>query len=220
MKSTGGRLSNYALDKFVAPKMSELTECSIRDMSNYSSQSVHWLSNFVSNSIFGPRVEPKPMQYAFFFLRRVEAAFREYDSARCALYDYLSGERERVSVYFKALFHFETCIAQIWQAYDQTMSFWKRETGEKNKIFEPGDGSVYERLNKLYNDSRHAVDNIPEDSTVPVWLTNTGIEAKENSISFAELADLLREIGDCADTISNPRVPPRNEVSSTRKDKR
>ncbi len=200
--------------------MSELTECNIRDMSNYSSQSDHWLSNFVSNSIFVLSVEQKPKQYVFFFLRRVEAAFREYDSARGALCDYLSGERERVSVYFKALFHFETCIAQMYQAYDQTMSFGKRETGEENKIFKKGDGSVHDRLNKLYNYSRYAGDNIPEDSTVPVWLTNRGIVAKETSISFAELADLLSEIGDFADTISNPRVPPRNEVSSTRKDER
>jgi hypothetical protein len=171
------------------------------------------------NSTFRLRVKQKPQQYAFFFLRRAEAAFREYDSARGALYDYLSGDRERVSVYFKALFHFETCIALMWQAYDQTMSFFKRETGEKNKIFKRGDGSVYERLKNLYDYSRYAGDNTPEDSTVPVWLTNTGIEAKENSISFVELADLLSEIGDCADTISNPHLPPRNEVSSTRKDK-
>ena len=187
-------------------------------MSNYSSQSDHWVSNFVLNSIFVLSVEPKPKQYVLFFLRRAEAAFREYESARRALCDYLSGERRRVSVYFKALFHLETCIAQMWQVYDQTMSFGKRVTGEKKKFYEPGDGSVYERLNKLYNDSRYAGDNIPEDSTLPVWLTNTGIEAKETSISFAELADLLSEIGDWADTISNPRVPPRNEVSVTRKD--
>jgi hypothetical protein len=203
------RLSNYALDKFVAPKLSKLTECNIRDMSNYSSQSDHWVSNFVLKSI-SPPVAPKTRQYAFFFLRRAEAAFREYDSARGASYDYLSEERERVSVYFKALFHFETCIAQMWQAYDQTMSFGESITGEKALFYEPRDGSVYERLNKLYNYSRYAGDNTPEDSTVPVWLTNTGIEAKENSISFAELADLLSEIGDYADTISNPRVPPRN----------
>ena len=123
-------------------------------------------------------------------------------------------------MYFKALFHFETCVAQMWQAYYQTMSFGKSVTGEKVLFYEPRDGSVYERLNKLYDFCRYAGDNTPEDSTVPVWLTNTGIEAKENSISFAELADLLSEIGDFADTISNPHLPPRNEVSSTRKDKR
>lgn len=218
MKSTGGRLSNYALDKFVAPKMSELTECNIPDMSNYSSRSDHWVSNFVFISLFGPQVELKLNQHAFFFLLRAEAAFREYDSAKGALCDYLSGERERVSVYFKALFHFETCIAQMYQAFDQTMIFGERITGEKKLLFEQDDGSVYERLNKLYNYSRHAADNIPEDSTLPVWLTNTGIEAKETSISFTELADLLSEIGDSADTILNLRVPPRSEVSITKKD--
>jgi hypothetical protein len=201
-----GRLSKYALDTFVAPKISELTVCSIPDMSNHSSESEHWVSNFILNSIFRVSVEPRPKQYILFFLRRAETAFREYENARISFQDYVDGRRQRVSVYFKSLFHFETCIAQMWQAIDQTMSFGKRATGETTKIYTKGDGSSYERLNNLYNISRYAGDNIPESGTLPVWLTNVGLEAKDISTSFVELAEILGEIGNMADTFSNPPV--------------
>lgn len=200
------RFSNYALDTFVAPDLSKLTECNIAHISTYSSQSNHWVSNFLMNSIFHNSVEPKPKQYCVFFLRRAEASFREYEYARLALYDYVSGERERVSVYFKALFHIEACIGQMWQAYSQSMKFRNNVTGREDLIYNPGDSSAYEHLNKLYNISRYAGDNISENSTLPIWLTNIGIVARDANISFENLKNLLTEIGDWANKLSNPTV--------------
>ncbi len=201
------KLSNYALDKFVAPKLSELTECNIPDMSNHFGQADHWVTNFILNSILRIPVEPKPKQYIIFFLRRAEAAFREYQNARRTLVAYVKYGREKGSVYFEALFHVEICIAQMWQAFDQTTKFTKNASGENDKLYERGDGSVYERLNSLYNISRHIGSNIPEDSNLPIWLTNESVEARDTKISFSELAKLLGEIGDWADKLSNLPVP-------------
>jgi hypothetical protein len=206
LKPSKARFSNYALDTFVAPDLSKLTECNIIQMSTYSSQSDHWVSNFLLNSIFRVSVEPKPKQYCIFFLRRAEASFREYEHARFALYDYVNGERERVSVYFEALFHIEDCIAQMWQAFSQSMIFINNVTGKKDRLYERGNGSAYEHLNNLYNISRHAGDNITENSTLPVGLTNEGIVARDANISFEDFKNLLTEIGDWADKLSNPPV--------------
>jgi hypothetical protein len=51
--ATGGRLSNYALDNFVAHKLSLLTECGAREIPTYA----NYLNTFILNSVF--RVTPR-----------------------------------------------------------------------------------------------------------------------------------------------------------------
>ncbi|MFZ0930285.1 MAG: hypothetical protein WAN11_16890 [Syntrophobacteraceae bacterium] len=103
-------------------------------------------------------------------------------------------------------FAIETCIAQMWQAASQIMIWGKVATGKKEQLYKKGEGSSYERLNLLYNASRYAgEENVPEKATMPIWLTNTGIEGKDTKISYAELAEILNEIGIFADKIANPK---------------
>jgi hypothetical protein len=206
MPPLSGKLSNYALDTFVAPKLSELTECNITDISDQLEQANNWITHFVLNSIFKVvGYNPEAKASVLFFLRRAEAAFREFHYARIFLLEYLSQERENVSVYFEVLFHLETCIAQMWQAVAQLISQKKKITGQKEQIYKKGEGSSYERLNLLYNMSRYAGDNVLEEATMPIWITNIGIEGKEASISYTELVDILNEIGDFADKLTNPK---------------
>jgi len=195
------RLHSYALDHFVAPRISELKECQVPEVPNFSNRPEKWLSCFIVNSIFHEPKKQEIKQCIIFFLRRAEAAFHEYENARRSLLDYVGGDRQRISIYFKALFHFEICIAQMWQAFNQTMSIRYRIIGKKEKLYEPGNGSSYERLNKLYNLSRYLENNVQEDSTMQLWLTCDGIEAKDTSISYTELANLLKEIGNWSDTL-------------------
>jgi len=197
----GLSLSNYALDHFVAPRMSELKECHIPEVSNFDDRSDSWVTNFIMNSILRKPTKTDIDQYIIFFLRHAEASFHEYENARFSLLDYIGGERQRISVYFKALFHFEICIAQMWQSFDQTMSIKYRITGKKERLYEPGDGSSYECLNKLYNLSRYLENGVQKDSNIQLWLTRNGIEAKNVRISYDELASLLEEIGNWADTL-------------------
>jgi len=195
---------HYALDHFVAPRISELKECHIPEVPNFENRSGSWVTCLILNCILRRPAKPMIKQYIFFFLRRAEAAFHEYENARHFLLDYVRGDRERISIYFKALFHFEICIAQMWQAFRMTMSTGHRITGKKKKLYEPGDGSSYERLNKLYNLSRYLQNNvqgIQNDSTIQLWLTRDGIEAQDASISYAELASLLQQIGNWADVL-------------------
>ena len=35
--------------------------------------------------------------------------------------------------------------------------------------------------------SRYAVDNVPEGATIPIWITNIGVEGKGASISYTGL---------------------------------
>jgi len=105
-------LSNYAKDKFVAPKLSQLTECNAPDMSNYDDQCTHWVANFALNSML--RVTVKQPQRAFFFtfLRRAETAFYEYENARRCLLEYI--EQKDLHKVLRAVHHFESLLSQAW----------------------------------------------------------------------------------------------------------
>jgi len=199
-----GRLSNYALDNFIAPKLSQLNKCIAPDVSKQYKESPHWLYNFILNMMLRFKIEGRDRQYRLFFLRRAQTAFREYDIARHMLQKYINSDEQNIELFVESLFHFETCIAQMWQAYDQTRRYLSSKNENYKDIYTKGDGSPYERLNMLYNITRYGGDNISVDGTVAMWITNDGLEAKDASITFDELAKLLGEIGYLADKLSNP----------------
>lgn len=191
-------VSNYFLDKFVSYELSKLTECNAREVSNRFSQSEFWITNFVLNSVFGHQVNESGRRFAFAFLRRAEYAFTEYEYARKALKGFVEAPTERVSLYFKALSHFEMAISMLWQAY----SFIIRAIDEK--LFAKGDNSAYEKLNNIYNVSRHFNPSaLPDEHLHAVRITNDGIHIEGCNLSFAEIEELLLEIGTLADKVSS-----------------
>lgn len=191
-------LTHYSLDRFVSPELSRLTACNAPEVASCFSQSAHWISNFVMNSIFGYPVEQEARRFAFAFLRRAEAAFEEYECARNVLIEFTSEATSRKSsVYFRALKHFESTVAKLWQA----CGFMMRLTGEK--LFQKGDDSKYERLNLIYNVSRHLDPaRLHSGDLHAVWITNHGVQIKDCELSYAEVESFLVEVGGLADRIS------------------
>jgi len=193
------RPSDYTLDIFIAPKLSKLTECNAPDLSDLTDQ---WLNNFILNNIFNLNLPDKEKAYLLNFFRRVEAAFYEYNKARNALTEYITTDRNIISPYFQALNHFETLFAQLYQAYLLLKS------ATELKLFEKDDNSELNRVNKIYNVSKHMYERIengtlPEQGTCAVWITNNGIESTDAAITFVELKDILIELSKLANKISN-----------------
>jgi hypothetical protein len=55
-----------------------------------------------------------------------------------------------------------------------------------------------ERLRLLYNTSKHIDERIEDgelldDATLPIWLTNEGVESKDHLLSFAELSGFMQD---------------------------
>jgi hypothetical protein len=195
-------LTNYVLDKFVSQQLSQLNECNASNVTERYSQAKHWVSNFVLNSIFGGPVSKEGRSFTFFFLRRAEAAFTEYEYARQALIEFVSAPSKKPFFYFQALHHFEMTITMLWQAYDLTRRVMKK------KLFDKGDSSNYEKLNWIYNVSRHFDPlELPVGQIHAVWLNNAGIQTGRYGVSFQELEEFLIEIGSLADSISKAEKP-------------
>jgi hypothetical protein len=63
-------------------------------------------------------------------------------------------------------------------------------------MFDKSDGSKEQRLNEIYNTSKHMDERIdkgqmPAEATSAVWITNSGLECGDATLSFVELEELL-----------------------------
>ena len=190
-------------DKFVAPEISSFTAASIPDVSAVSAEQGYWLLNFMLSSALRVTMDDALRRTLYNFLRRAEAAFREYEAARQATLAYLANPNpDAVSQYIVAIGHWEVFLSQAYQA-------WCLLAKGQKILFEPGDGSVTQRLNLLYNRAKHAEkaitsQQLPPDGTLPVWLKNDGLHCVESILTFEEIAEVLKDLALWADAVQDP----------------
>jgi hypothetical protein len=197
------QFSAALLDSNLAPGVSAFTRAEIPDIAAFSKESTHWVANFFLNCSFRGAFAPPMNAYALNYLRRSQNAFAEYIAAGQLTSSFLSSGGQSVTSYTGALYHWECFLGQAWHAYAILMTAWN------GKAFERNDGSVHQRLNSLYNEMKHVesrIDNaqmIP-GATVPVWLENAGLRSVDAHLSFAEAAEILRELAEYADALVDP----------------
>jgi hypothetical protein len=116
-------------------------------------------------------------------------------------------EEKTVSGYFKALRHLENLTAAIYQGYDFGRKALKKD------FFKSGDGRAGERLNLVYNKSRH-----PDPNTVPtgdlhlVWIANGGLHTQGAHVTFDEFGEFLRDMGGIATRLTTDRPQRADKV--------
>lgn len=186
-------LSPYALDTFVSREISKLTSCTPQSLAVEFPERGYWLNQFVLRRIFQNHVSEEHAALAFVLVRRAEAALDEWELACNAATE----DIRCPSGYFKMLRHLESCLAALWQG----LEFAHRAI--KSNLFVKGDGSVYERLNWLYNVGRHFDPQaLPSGDLHRLWITNEGLHSREHSVTFVEMRDALRSFARMVDEIS------------------
>jgi hypothetical protein len=192
--------TNKFKDKFVAPEISSFTEALIPELSELQKR---WLVSFILNSSLVVQLDNARRRTIYNFLCRAEGAFREYGSARQMTMAYLANTNpDAVSEYIIAIGHWEAFLSQAYQA-------WCLLASGQAKLFTPGDGSTMQRLNLLYNRTKHAesaitAEQLPPEGTLPVWLKNDGLHSVESRLTFEEIAEMLEELAVWADATQNP----------------
>jgi hypothetical protein len=194
-------LSMYALDNFVAQDLSQLTECQALTVAPEFPEYTSWLSSFVLNWIFQISLSKEKAALAFALIRRAEGAVLDYEEARELLTDIVGGQRN-ISLYFRCLRRFESSVGMLYQSLD----FVRKALGDQ--LFTQGDGSPYERLNQIYNISRHSnPEALPAGQLHAVWIKNDGLYTDGANLTFAELRDLILDIGRIAEKLAKGEVP-------------
>jgi hypothetical protein len=180
-------LTHYTLDNFVAQRLSQLTECGAKEIEDEP----NWGGAYVLSNVTGVMAadDNKVRAYKMNFFRRADGAISSYRAARLHLLEYLS-RPDALSRYFRALLNLEISVSQLYQGMIIVA------TASNKQLFDKSDGSKEERLNKIYNTSKHMHERIekgqmPEKATTAVWITNSGLECIDAALSFGELEELL-----------------------------
>ncbi|MFC3789131.1 hypothetical protein ACFOQM_10105 [Paenibacillus sp. GCM10012307] len=181
--------SNYFLDKFVSFDLSSLSSNNTgkREISS------KWVNAFILNSAFRYKFEEPKRLLIMNLLRRVESSFHQYNLGSSQLDEYLLGDKRGISRYFSAVVCFEIALSHLYQAY----MFGQRLTGIK--LFNSNDNSSLDRLNKLYNISKHydgtvSKGEIDEVNTIPIWITNEGFKSIDKFLSYNEVHEMMNEM--------------------------
>lgn len=179
-------ITDYALDRFVAQDMSKLKNLTIKSLAEDFPDADNWLRQFVLNRMFHAVVPDDKAALAFAIVRRTHAAMQEWELASAAA----NGNLRSVGTYFSILRHLESCISSAWQG----LEFARKSMGEF--LFTNGDGSVYERLNWVYNVSRHFdPEELSQGHLHRLWLSDEAIHTREHLVQFVELRDVIAMLG-------------------------
>ncbi len=184
-------------DDLAAPEFSRFTEADVPPVSEGFPEAPHWLSNYVLNSVFGPRYRPEFRGLAIGFMRRAQNALTHYEEARSRTSSFLEArtpESPGLGRYFAALSSWESFVLQCQIA----INLYNKLKGCE-RAFTEGDGSPESRLYGMANTIKHKSAEL-----VPVWLTNSGLRSAETSLRFLEAAQILGEICRIADVFDNP----------------
>lgn len=186
--------TDFALDKYIAPELSQLTVCGADDLPEPSRA----LGAYLLNCIFQVNFKDHQRAFAINYIRRAEQAVREYKIGRVVLLELIDKKNEKPTLYYQCLHHFEQAIALFYQAIILAHKHVKTIGGPIQDVFEKGSGSREERLNIIYNDWKHSYERIeqgklPTNGTVPIWITNEGMKSAKTTLLFSELRDLLIE---------------------------
>jgi len=200
-------LSLYAYDTFVAQEFSKITECRAKPIAPDFPDHNDWLGNFVLNTIFRTPLPKDKAALAFALIRRAESAIDDYEEARRYL-ELLVAKRD-ISLYFRCLRRFESTVAMVYQSLD----FIRKALCVT--LFKPGDGSPYERINKIYNNSRHSnPEDLPGDQLHAVWIKNEGLFTEGAELTFEELRQLVFEIASIAGKTARGELPPQQPATT------
>ena len=200
----GVRLTANVADTYVANEISKFETAEIPDMSAAQPESLHWISDYILNSVFCGALPSPQREYRFSFLRHAMIAYREHNMARYATLAFLESDERSFGRYFTAIHHWEQFVVASWHALDTL-----RRAGVVGRLYEPGDGSIAEQLHGLYEETKDTEARIdtgetPPQGSLPVWLCNAGLRSIDAELTFAETGEVLARIRDWAHVVEDP----------------
>jgi hypothetical protein len=200
----GVRLTAHVTDTYVATEISKFEKAEIPDTSAIQRESLHWISNYIRNSVLRGALPSPQREYRFNFLRRAMIACSEHWLARHATVAFLESEEQSFAKYFIAIHHWEQFLGAAWDALDTL-----RRAAIVNRLYEPGDGSIAEQVHGLYNRTKHTqslieAGQMPPQGSLAVWMCNSGLRSIDCELTFAETGELLAKIADWAHLAEDP----------------
>jgi hypothetical protein len=201
-----GQFHPDLLNRFLAPGIDGFTECNAPDLRRRHPQARQWLANHFLNNVFREQFQGKTRQYAFNLVFRAQRAFHLYHDARLATRRYLANTKRHnpnVRRYYAAVGAWESCFINLQLFIDPLVKF------NDGPTFKKKDGSREQRAYDIATVIKHWGETIRagkqhEDDTVPMWLTNDGLNTRTLALTYVELSELIRDAAQLADLLQDP----------------
>ena len=194
--------TNYFYDRFVSKGFGVLEKQPLLplpdELRSFSVQ------QFVLNTAFRTPFEEKARARSFNLIRRTLNAIEEYELAR-ASYETIFPNKT-VGAYLTALHHFESCVTELFQAYELFLGLIGKKFPDKTAT---GPEQILFRLDRIYNTAKHTehllvrAQHFEEGDTLPVWISNVGLTSKKHTLAFGELHDCLCGIAQACGMLAN-----------------
>ncbi len=200
--------SSHILGRYVAPGITEFVTADIDDLRPEFPEWPHWIANhFLNNVLRGEFREPW-RQYAVSFIRRAQATFQFYHDARELTLSYLRDNdphNPKVALYYQAIAAWEAALLNWSICLDLVKKL------NKKAVFQENDGTSEQRAYSLHNRIKHHASDIADgelagDDTVVLWLTNSGYKSKGHHLTYAEFADLVRDVAKLSNELQDVRT--------------
>jgi hypothetical protein len=193
--------SDDILNRFGAPDLSKLTECGAKALPTPPDFLSAAIWNYIAKLV---HPDTSVLHLDLALLRRTNAATEEYSEGRKHLLRYVEGigiGEHRLNAYLTALTHFEQCLGAIWQAAEVFNKMEHRVQGhnsQKLTLYQTGDNSDLERINKLNNIVKHFNAEQAQRTSTPIWITDTGLQSADSTLTFNELHENVMSLQEAA----------------------
>lgn len=212
------------VDQYIAPELSRFKEAEIPDLTKEFDHAPHWIANSLLNRAFRWRLPGDMGRFMLAYVRRVQHAFSAYHAARQTTADYLTSRMDvqpSWRTYYRALEQWENFTLQCVIAIDLMRKLAEADLFDKKDLNMPAIGRLYGIGNKVKHlESRDGNDEENVNNTVPLWLSNDGLQSYGLSLTYIEAADELRRLSGWANKMQDPmahlQFPANdNEVAKT-----
>jgi hypothetical protein len=195
--------TDYFYDRFVSKGFGSLEKQLLRPFPDELRS--FCVQQFVLNTVFRTPFAEKVRARSFNVIRRTLNAIEEYELARTS-YETIFPNKT-VGAYLRALHHFESCVTELFQAYELFLGIIGKEFPEKAATTGPEE--VLSRLDRIYNTAKHTehmlirAQHFEEGDTLAVWISNVGLTSKSYTLTFGELHESLCGIANAAAMLAN-----------------
>ena len=198
------QFSAELLGRGYAPNINDFRTAAIPDLTEVIVER-KWLQNHFLNTIL---ISLESSDYDPFRARFVICAFRArsalvaYDRAKAsceAFFDTFIDGNPAVGDYFDAVAQWEGVVLHLYHVVD----IFRQANGTDHD-----ESNVEARLRSVANRIKHVAEDIPkvahEGLTIPMWLSNNGLETSKASVTYEEIANLLVELSEHLDESQDP----------------
>lgn len=196
------QIAQSAMGFFALPEALQVVSPVLPDIGDLRDKCDTWVGGLgVATAFGGQFASHQNWQLLFNFVRRVAGAADQYEAARLGLLSVPDAKEMATTRYVRATIYFENCVSQTYQALMLISHF-----GKLGKLFERGDGSIFQRINLIYNRTKHVdkaieAGQIPDNASLPVNLTDAALVAVDAELKYDELAGTISMLGDGVESI-------------------